>query len=89
MIGKLFIIDLFLVVYRLKHINLLLDEILTHIKESIKWNFGLNDNVSMLEVQCVDQKDKSAQRVPSRHVQLRHSAQDQSIEVPADGLVVR
>ena len=55
MVGKLFIKDLLLMVYRLKHINLLLDKILAHIKESIEWNFGLNDDVSMLEVQCVDQ----------------------------------
>ena len=55
MVGKLFIKDLLLMVYRLKHINLLLDKILAHIKESIKWNFGLDDDISMLEVQCVDQ----------------------------------
>ena len=55
MVGKLFIKDLLLMVYRLKHINLFLDKILAHIKESIEWNFGLNDDVSMLEVQCVDQ----------------------------------
>ena len=65
MVGKLFIVDLFLVIYRLKHINLVLDKVLAHIKEPIEWNFGLDHDISMLEVQCIDQQDKSAERVPS------------------------
>ena len=74
-------------VHWLKHIGLF-NERLTHVEQFIQADLCLNHDIEVLEVQCVDQQDESAQGIPSRHGQLRDIPEDECIEVLADGHVV-
>ena len=55
----------------------------------VKVDLSLNHNVPVLEVQGVNEQDESTESVSSRHGQLGNTTEDQSVEVMADGLVVR